>query len=333
MKNRSLGNLIVVLTLLLCLSGGCRDKAPQSYTVGILSGTKAFEAVGEAFVRKMGELGYHEGANITYAFSGVYFDQDKLKEAAEKFVADNVDLIVAFPTGAAVAAHKAVQGSEIPVVFTWATIDDNDLAKSIREHSRNITGVVYPPLSDIFMKRFEVLTDLVPSARRILLLNHIGYPTSIGTLKALKKLAPSMNIELAIVPITSLEDIIAALDGKGNYDLGRIDAIYTMPEPITADPENFKILSHYAEKNRIPLGGATDFTARAGALFSYAPLFADAGHLAALLADKILQGVKPNSLPLVTLEGQLRINLKQAQKLGMTVPEGLLKLAVEIIHE
>jgi len=58
----------------------------------------------------------------------------------------------------------------------------------------------------------------------------------------------------------------------------------------------------------------------------------ETGVLAAPLADKILKGTLANSIPLVTPEARLRLNLKQAEQLGLTVPESLLKQAVEVIR-
>jgi putative ABC transport system substrate-binding protein len=56
------------------------------------------------------------------------------------------------------------------------------------------------------------------------------------------------------------------------------------------------------------------------------------GELAASLADKIFRGTPAGTIPVVTPEDHLRLNYKAAQELGLTVPEGLLSLATEIIH-
>ena len=326
------GLLCMVALSLLALLAACQDRKPEPYRVGILSGVKAFEAVGDGFIQKMEELGYHEGDNIVYHFQKINSDMEKEKAAAEKFVAENVDLIVAFPSGPAGTAQNAAKGSEIPVVFTWAAIDGTDLAQGIRKPNRNITGVIYPPQSDFFVKRFEILTAMVPHAKRILLFHNPSYPTCVSTLGVLKKVAPSMGVELVVLPIDSREDVLAVLDGDRPAAMVGIDAIFPMPDPITLAPEVFKRLSDYAAQNRIPLGGSAQYTVRMGALYCYAPDFLEAGSLAAPFVDKILKGAQPASLPLVTLEAQLRINLKRAQELGLTVPEGLLKQAVEIIR-
>jgi putative tryptophan/tyrosine transport system substrate-binding protein len=56
------------------------------------------------------------------------------------------------------------------------------------------------------------------------------------------------------------------------------------------------------------------------------------GELAAPLADKILKGAPAGTTPVVTPEQTLTINNKVAEQLGLTVPEGLLSMANEIIR-
>ena len=56
------------------------------------------------------------------------------------------------------------------------------------------------------------------------------------------------------------------------------------------------------------------------------------GSQAAPLADKILKGAAAGSIPVVSPESFLKINYKAAQALNLTVPDGLLRQAVEVIR-
>jgi ABC-type uncharacterized transport system substrate-binding protein len=55
------------------------------------------------------------------------------------------------------------------------------------------------------------------------------------------------------------------------------------------------------------------------------------GALAAVQADKIFRGTSAGTIPVITPESQLSINTKAAQDLGVTVPDGLLKLANQVL--
>jgi len=88
----------------------------------------------------------------------------------------------------------------------------------------------------------------------------------------------------------------------------------------------------FANDHRLPVGGGMDFTADAGALFSFVPGNREQGRLAAVLADKVFKGIPAGTIPVVTPEARLRLNYKVIQGLGLVVPEGLLSRADEIIR-
>jgi ABC-type uncharacterized transport system substrate-binding protein len=56
------------------------------------------------------------------------------------------------------------------------------------------------------------------------------------------------------------------------------------------------------------------------------------GAQAAFLADKILKGADPSTLPVLSAEIFVQINYKMVQKLGLEIDEGLLSQADEIIR-
>jgi hypothetical protein len=56
----------------------------------------------------------------------------------------------------------------------------------------------------------------------------------------------------------------------------------------------------------------------------------ECGKLAAPLADQILRGTPAGTASVATPEQYLRLNYGAAQGLGLTVPDGMLSLAVEV---
>jgi putative tryptophan/tyrosine transport system substrate-binding protein len=72
--------------------------------------------------------------------------------------------------------------------------------------------------------------------------------------------------------------------------------------------------------------------AQNGGLISYGADVLDIYRRAAGFADKILKGVKPADLPVERpTRVEMGVNLKTAKALGVTVPDSILKQAVEII--
>jgi putative tryptophan/tyrosine transport system substrate-binding protein len=73
--------------------------------------------------------------------------------------------------------------------------------------------------------------------------------------------------------------------------------------------------------------------AKAGGLLSYGANFPDFFSRSASCVDRILRGANPSDLPVqAPSKYELRINLKTAQALGLTIPESFLQRADEVIE-
>jgi len=323
-------NLIIVANLLL---SGCGKAAPKVYHVGILSGLSAFSPAVEGFKAKMTELGYIEGENISYDVQSTEVDFDAYKSISQKFADDKVDLIFVFPTEASMEAKAATQGTDIPVVFALAFTDvaGIDLIESVREPGGNITGVRFPSV-DIATKRLQILLEIAPNAKKIFVPYLKGYPNVPGQLEAIRPQAVSLGVELIEFPASSPPELQAELDKRtASEDIG-IDALLMIAEPLAITPPFYAIIGKFSYEHKIPIGGALMTTDGYESIFGLLPDAARAGEDAALLADKIFKGTPAGTIPVVTSESYFQINFKAAQQLGVTIPEGLLKQADEIIR-
>lgn len=70
----------------------------------------------------------------------------------------------------------------------------------------------------------------------------------------------------------------------------------------------------------------------AGALISWGSDDFDTGERASVLADKILRGVSPSELPVVTAKFSLGINLMSAEALGIEFTDSQLSQARGIVR-
>ncbi len=319
---------VVVVSLLL---SGCGAKKPKVYRVGIVGGLEAFAPTADGFKARMAELGYVESENIVYDVQVANFDPAGMQQVLEQFVADEVDLIFAFTTEATVVAKAATQGTDIPVVFAIAGIEGNDLVESVRQPGGNITGVRYPG-PDLVVKRFEFLHELAPQIKRLYIPYDPNYPNGPPALEALRPVASSHGVTLVETPVTSVEEIQADLQARAASGDTGMDAIQILPEALTQSPAGWEAISTFAAEHKLPLVGSALFSADIGGVFSYCIDFAENGELAAPIADKVLKGTPAGTIPLVTPEAHLRINYKVAQELGLTVPEGMLSMAMEVIR-
>ncbi|HEX9922858.1 MAG TPA: ABC transporter substrate-binding protein [Anaerolineae bacterium] len=329
------GNWLAILILMVAgsiLLNGCgAQAAPKVYRVGILSGLGFFADTAAGFKAGMTELGYIEGENIVYDLQKTNFDPVAEEQILKKFVADKVDLIFVFPTEASLAAKAATQGTDIPVVFANAFIEGSGLVANVREPGGNITGVRFPG-PDIALKRLEILHELVPEAKRLWVPYQQGYPSVPPVLELLRPAAASLGITLVEVPAAGPADIEADLQARAqSADIG-IDAILTIPEPLNVNPDAYATISKFAVEHKVPVAAASISADGHGIVLGNLSNNVEVGELAASLANRIFKGTAAGTIPVVSPESHVHINYKVAQELGLTVPEGILSQAQEIIR-
>ena len=194
-----------------------------------------------------------------------------------------------------------------------------------------MTGVRYPG-TELMTRRIELLHEIAPQVKRV----WIGYDKNGANiavaLAALRPAAAQAGITLVEVPVTTAGELAADLAARAGLADPGMDAILAMPDSFNTAPAGFAVLSKFAAEHNLPLAGGLAAQAAQGALFINGTDFKDVGALAAPLADKILRGAQAGTMPVVSPDQILVINYKVAQQLGLTVPDGLLKEAIQIIR-
>jgi putative ABC transport system substrate-binding protein len=328
--DRGLWIFLVAMALGLILNG-CGEQKLKVSRVGILCGLEVFATTVDGFKAKMAELGYVEGNNVTYDLHKTNFDSAAEESILRKFVADKVDLMLVFPSEVSVAAKAVTQGTNIPVVFCQTNIEGNDLIKSVPEPGGNITGVRYPG-PDLALKRFEILHELVPQAKRMWVPYTKNSPIVPDQLTALRPAAAKAGVTLVESPADGAADLIADLGTRAKAaDIG-IDAVLFISEPLARAPAVFPQIGKFASEHRIPIGGVLYSLEGYSTVFGVATDNIAVGKLAAQQAHKVLRGIPPGTIPVVSAESYFQFNYRVAQELGLSVPDGLLKQADELIR-
>jgi putative ABC transport system substrate-binding protein len=324
--------MLTLLTVLALLFGGCcTKKEAKVYHVGVLSGLSFVADITDGFKAGMTELGYVEGENIVYDVQSTEFDMEAYRSILQKFVEDDVDLIFVFPTEATMEAKAATEGTDIPVVFSFALIEGMGIVDNVREPGGNITGVRYPG-PDIAVKRFEIMRELVPDVTRMLIPYQKGYPIVEPQLEALRPAAKAAGVTLIEVPAADAAELEAALQAQVQSGDVDIDAIMFVAEPLTVTPGPFAVIGKFADEYGVPVGGALMMVEGYESIFGVNVVGFPAGKLAAPLADKIFRGTPPGEIPVVSADNFIQINYKAAQAMGLMVPDGLLSEADEVIR-
>jgi len=278
----------------------------------------------DGFKAGMKEKGYIEGKNIAYIFEGAYKKKEKLDAGIEKLVAENPDLIFTATTPATLAAKKATSKKKIPVVF--GPVNDPVRAGIIdvlHQPGDNITGVM---LTDSTAKQLEWVTRVVPDIKNVFLPYNPLDKSSLISYKKVKAAAQLFKINLTTMKVHSHNEIDSLLENFPD----NMNSIFLPRDGMIMS--RVKDFAKVAQKKKLALSGTRLEMAEKGALFGFGFNGFELGKQMSRLADQVLHGIDPGKLPVETAEDYLAINLKAARKMGITIPERILRQAHIIIR-
>jgi putative ABC transport system substrate-binding protein len=177
---------------------------------------------------------------------------------------------------------------------------------------------------DFSAKTLELLLSVVPGAKRIAVLMS-GNPVHPLLIRPIHALAHTLGVEILPVTWRLPPDLDEAFEKIGTK---KCDGLI-----VLADPNLVPRIVALAAKTRIPAIYQVGVFGRMGGLLSYSPDDIDLWRRAAGYVDRILKGASPAELPVEQpTKFELRINLKTAKALGITIPVSLLARAHEVIE-
>jgi putative tryptophan/tyrosine transport system substrate-binding protein len=310
------------LTGLLLTACGTTAQA-KTYTIGVVNYVPSLDAVFEGFKAEMAKRGYVEGQNVTYIYNGVIKPDPQVMDHEVKSLLDQkVDLFLTLGTLPTLTAKKAVEGTDIPVVFAPVInpVKEGAVA-SITQPGGNVTGVQN---GNTIPKAMEWLHTVAPQATKVHVIYHPEDPVAVTSITVLPETAATLGVELVLDEVRSPEEAIAAIEA-----LPKDAAIFMVPTPSL---EPLSALIEAAAKHGLAVGSTNSSQLKAGALITYGANFSAMGKQAAGLVDQILKGTKPADLPVETAEYFLDINLQTARAIGLNIPDEILRQAATVVR-
>jgi putative tryptophan/tyrosine transport system substrate-binding protein len=278
-----------------------------------------------AFVKRLGELGWIDGRNVTIEFRWAEARAEQYSEIASDFANRKVDVIVTWASAPVLAAKRAT--ATIPIVFA-AQMDPvgAGVVASLSRPGGNVTGMSIQQ-TDTAGKRIELLREVVPKLARLAVMANSGAAGAVLEMREVVATAKSLGLEVTPIEVRQADEVFQAIETLRD----RVDALYVASDPlIFSNRVRFNALARVA---RLPtIYGSREYT-DAGALMSYGPNWADLFRHAAEQVDKVLRGAKPADIPVEQpTKFDLVINLGTAKALGLEVPPTLLARADEVIE-
>jgi putative tryptophan/tyrosine transport system substrate-binding protein len=278
-----------------------------------------------AFVRRLGELGWIDGRTVTIEYRWAEGRNERFAEIAAEFVRLKVDVIVTAGSAAVITIKQAT--SVIPIVFAVAGDPvGSGLVTSLARPGGNVTGLSLQ-YTDLASKKLELLREVVPGLRRLAIMANVGAPGAVLEMREAQATARMVGLDAATSEIRRVEDIAPAFEALK----GRAEALYVASDSLLNT--NRLRVSILAIGARLPtMHGLREYV-EAGGLMSYGANFPDLFRRAGDYVDKILRGAKPADLPVEQpTKFDLVINLTTAKALGLEVPPMLLARADEVIE-
>jgi putative ABC transport system substrate-binding protein len=236
-----------------------------------------------------------------------------------------LDIVVTEGTPPTRAAKHAT--TTIPIVMT-VTGDPvaAGLVTNLARPGGNLTGASFF-FPEMAAKRVQLLKEVIPTLSRVTVIWNPSNAVHGTVVKSVEEAAKALGVAVQHVKIQRPADVDDALlaISRGRDSLVVLeDGMINVCSTQIADT---------AVKHRLPtIFGLTTFV-EAGGLMAYGPNRPELWRRAATFVDKILRGAKPGDLPVEQpVRFDLAINVRTAERLGLTIPAEVLVRADQVIE-
>jgi putative ABC transport system substrate-binding protein len=317
MKMKQIVILIVILAVLSLLIVYLNTQRKSSHLVGIIQ-PMAHIAITDITNGIMDGLREGTGQDIKFLVKNAGGDPAAIAQIVKQYKDAGVYVFVPIFTKTAQITKSLADRKYI----VFAAVTDPigaGLISNPKSPESNITGV-----SDLWPIRdqFNIIMEILPTAKIIGILFDPSDPSSSVTMPLIRQHAKEMNLEIMERPVYSPSEVAQALPVMR----GKVDFLFTANDvTITA---SFPALVSFGIKNRLPLFAGDYSSVQRGAICGVGQNYYGVGRDASKLIKAILGGAKVSSLPVKYTEGgDIYVNKAAAEKMGVNIPESVLKKA------
>jgi len=235
-----------------------------------------------------------------------------------------VDVIVA--QGAAVSELSKL-GLPVPVVYVFSGDPISaGFADTLAQPRHNMTGLTFMA-AEFNGKRLEMLRDVVPNLRRVVILANSEHPGSEIERAYSEEAGQKLGLTIEFLPTRTRDELANA------FTVMAADP----PQGVSVFADGFAVQNRqsiidFAMTHKIPVVSGWPVFAHSGALCTYGPRLSESYRRLADYVDRILRGAKPADLPIEQpTKYEMVLNQHTAKTLGLTLPSALLLSADEVI--
>ena len=273
------------------------------------------------------EFGLVDGRDYRFETRYAAGDTSRLPALAAELLAVHPAVVL---LGGHVAA-KAVQDLSRTTPIVIMGMNDPvaaGLVASLAHPGGNITGVSNMS-EETQTKLVEILHEMLPDLGRITAMTNPQNLSLRPMLDALRQQAAALGISVDTLEVTAPVDLDPAFAALKRQRPGALLAMQDAEVQVLAGD----IIARARALGIPTFGTLFGRFVEAGALFNYSKDIPEANRSVALLLSKILKGASPADLPVEQpTRFRLRINMKTAKVLGLTIPPSIIARADEVIE-
>lgn len=242
---------------------------------------------------------------------------------AKQMLGEKPDVAVGIATPTAQACAQAIKN--IPIVFAAVTDPVGaGLVQSLEKPGGNITGTT--DMSPIG-RQLELILEFLPKLKTIGVIYNSGEVNSVTLVRILKEEASKKGIVVEEATVSNSAGVFQAAKSL----IGRAEAVYIPTDNTVVSA--FEAITQVGYQAKLPIFAADTDSVGRGAIAALAVDYYKMGRQTGEMVSRVFQGTNPAEMPVETLrEFQIHLNPGSATKMGVDIPEALLKKADKIIE-
>jgi putative ABC transport system substrate-binding protein len=257
-----------------------------------------------------------DGFDVEFDYLNAQGDAATMTAIAQRFVNNNVDLILAVGTGAAVAAAAETQAMADPISIVGTAITSYTrpgLAETNERPGFNITGASdFKPVA----AQVEMIAEFIPHIQTLGILYSSGEPNSVVQGELARETARALGWEYRVGTVAGTAEVQQVTLSIAN----QVDAIYIPTDNTFA--VNMALVGQISQDTGVPVFAAEANMVRTGGLATLSFSYYDLGVASARQAAQILRGEAiVGEIPIYFSTNFFYIvNGHMAEQLGIAIP-------------
>lgn len=302
---------ILMLALLALPTVGMAAEVPA---IGIIQFVQhvALDSACEGFVMALADNGLEDGKTVTLDIQNAQADASNLATISDRFVANNVDLVLAIATPA--AQTVAGKTTDIPILGT--AITDYVVARLIDSNEAPGTNVSGTTDMNPVAEQIALLQELFPETKTVGVVYTSSEDNSILQAQMAKEAVEALGMAYVEVTVTNSNDVQQAMQSI----VENCDAIYLPTDNVLAS--SMPIVYEVATASKIPVIGGEAGMVQSGALATLGINYYELGYQTGLMALRVLAGEEVAQMPIESATTMdYTFNATFAEAIGFEIPE------------